>query len=147
MADPARALQPGPHMLARTAALGLVLGAVLLPVLLRARGPAPPARTCAPEGRGVLPRHWLGCAGDPGPRRDLAADERLALGLPIDPNVATERELAFVPGLSRGLARAVVLHREAQGAFATMDDLLAVKGIGPKRLARARTRLTVEAAR
>ncbi len=91
-------------MLARTAALGLVLGASLLPVLLRSRGSAAPPRACLPEGRGTPPRHWLGCAGDPGPRRDLAADERLVLGLPIDPNAAGERELAFVPGLSRRLA-------------------------------------------
>ncbi len=134
-------------MLARTAALALVLGAALLPVFLRPSGPVRPAGLCAPEGRGVLPRHWLGCAGDPGPRRDLAPDERLALGLPIDPNVAGERELAFVPGLSRKLARAVILHRAERGPFEAVDELLDVKGIGPKRLARARARLAVGGAR
>jgi competence protein ComEA len=134
-------------MLARTAALGLVLGASLLPVLLRSRGPASPARACVPEGRGAPPRRWLGCAGDPGPPRDLAGDERLVLGLPLDPNAADARELAFVPGLSRRLARAVVDHRAAHGPFETVDDLLAVKGIGPKRLERARSRLAVKGAR
>jgi competence protein ComEA len=134
-------------MLARSSALALVLVAALLPVLLRPRGPMPPVRGCAPEGRGTPPRHWLGCAGDPGPWRDLEPDERLALGLPIDPNEADERALAFVPGLSRKLARAVVLHRAAHGPFRTVDDLLAVKGIGPRRLERARARLSVQVGR
>lgn len=134
-------------MLARTAALAVVLGASLLPISLRGRGSAPPAPSCAPEGRGSPPRHWLGCAGDAGPRRDLSAGERLALGLPIDPNVAGERELAFVPGLSRRLAREVVRHRADHGPFAAVEDLLAVKGIGPKRLERARVRLVVDGRR
>lgn len=131
-------------MLPRIAALALILAAVLLPSLLR-KGREPP-RACSPEGRGRPPRHWLGCPGDPGPPRDLAADERLALGLPIDLNAAGERELAFVPGLSPRLARAVVERRNAAGPFGTVDDLLDVKGIGPRRLERARPRLFVRGA-
>lgn len=134
-------------MLARTAALSLVLLASLVPVLLRPRGPAPAARTCVEEGRGVPPRHWLGCAGDPGPPRDLTADERLVLGLPIDPNRAPAAALAWVPGLSAHLARAVVAYRDEHGPFEQVDDLLAVKGIGPRRLERARGSLAVERAR
>lgn len=134
-------------MLARTAALALVLAASLVPILLRARGPGPAPRVCTPEGRGFPPRHWLGCAGDPGPRRDLADDERLVLGLPLDPNQADERALAFVPGLSRRLAAEVVRHRQAHGRFEAVDNLLAVKGIGPKRLERARPSLLVPASR
>lgn len=104
-----------------------------------------PARhpACAPEGRGDVPRHWLGCAADPGPRRALAADERLVLGLPIDPNTAGTRELAFVPGLSRRLAEAIVEERAVHGAYARTADLLRVRGIGPKRLAAASPHLEV----
>ncbi len=134
-------------MLARTAALALLLGACLLPIALRGRGPAPPPRACTPEGRGTPPRRWLGCAGDPGPPRGLSDDERLVLGLPLDPNAAGERELAFVPGLSRKLAAEVVRHRQAHGRFEAVDDLLAVKGIGPRRLERARPHLVVPGAR
>lgn len=128
-------------MLARILSLSLLLGAVLSPSALRKRPESP--RSCAPEGRGTPPGHWLGCSGDPGPPRDLQADERLSLGLPIDLNTAGERELAFVPGLSRRLARAVVEHRRASGPFGSVDDLLAVKGIGPRRLEQARPRLLV----
>lgn len=93
------------------------------------------------------PRHWLGCAGDPGPRRDLAQDERAALGLSLDLNAASERELAFVPGLTRRLAAAVVAHRVAHGPFQRVEDLIEVKGVGPKRLERAVGSLQVAPAR
>ncbi len=128
-------------MLARTLALLLALAALLVPSVLRNRAESP--RSCPPEGRGTPPRHWIGCPADPGPRRDLLPDERLALGLAIDLNAADERALAFVPGLSPRLARAVVEHRAARGPFATVDDLLGVKGIGPGRLEKARRRLFV----
>ncbi len=119
---------------------------VLAPAALRRKVETPAPRPgCAPAGRGAPPRHWLGCATDPGPSRALAADERLALGLRIDPNTAGERELAHVPGLTRRLARAVVESRQAEGPFLEVDDLLRVRGIGPKRLAQARTALSVDA--
>ncbi len=132
-------------MLARLLALPLVLGAVLVPSGLRKLPES--LRSCPPEGRGVAPRHWLGCEGDPGPPRDLLPDERLALGLPIDLNSAGERELAFVPGLSPRLARAVVEYRASSGPFSDVDGLLSVKGIGPRRLEQARPWLLVPVAR
>jgi competence protein ComEA len=108
----------------------------------------PPSRPpCAPEGRGIPPRHWIGCASDPGPPRELAADERLALGLPVDANAAGARELAFVPGLSRRVAADLVADRDRNGPFASATDLLRVRGIGPKRLALAAPHLAFEAPR
>ena len=130
-------------MLARAAAAGLILAAVMIPSLPRKS--AEPRASCRPEGRGTPPRHWLGCQGDPGPPREPQDDERLVLGLPLDPNTAGERELAFVPGLSRHLARAVVTHRERKGPFRTVEELLEVKGIGPRRLEQARPHLSVGA--
>lgn len=131
-------------MLARSVALAIVLALSLAPVLLRSVHPGAAPR-CAPEGRGEVPRHWLGCAADPGPRRALEAEEQLVLGRPVDPNTASERALAHVPGLSRRLARAVVEHRQARGPFRSVEELLDVKGIGPRRLERARARLVVVA--
>jgi competence protein ComEA len=131
-----------PRRLALAVALALLLAAPAL--RRRAEMPAPP-RACRAEGRGAPPRHWLGCAADPGPARALEGGERLLLGLPLDPNVASARELAFVPGLSRALARAVVADREARGPFGRLDDLVRVRGIGPKRLARARVHLAISA--
>jgi competence protein ComEA len=127
----------------------LALAAVALLALSAARlrawleRPAPEPAVCAPEGRGVPPRHWLGCAGDPGPPRGLGGDERLVLGLPLDPNQATSRELACVPGLSRALAAEIVADRERRGPFPSVEDLGRVRGIGPRRLATAATHLSV----
>jgi competence protein ComEA len=130
----------------RRLALALVLVAVLsAPALLRLAQVPPAPRACAPAGRGEPPRHWLGCAADPGPSRALADDERLVLGLPLDPNRAEERVLAFVPGLSRRLAAEIVRERSARGPFASVEDVARVRGIGPKRLARAAPRLSVSA--
>jgi competence protein ComEA len=120
--------------LALAAALAAVLGAGRIRAWLERPSPRP---VCAPEGRGDPPRHWIGCAADPGPRRPLAADERLALGLPIDPNAADARALSFVPGLSGRLAAEVVADRGRNGPYASPEDLLRVRGIGPKRLALA----------
>jgi competence protein ComEA len=128
------------HRLALTALLVAVLAG---PALRRRAELPPPPRPCAPEGRGEPPRHWLGCAADPGPPRALADDERLLLALPLDPNDAEERVLAFVPGLSRRLAAELVAERRANGPFRGVEDVLRVRGIGPKRLARAAPYLAV----
>ncbi len=132
--------------MARRLALASVLLAVLAAPRLRAFLEVPAPRPgCIPEGRGSPPRHWLGCAADPGPPRALASDERLTLGLPIDPNVAGTRELAFVPGLSRALAEAIVRDRGINGPYGSASDLLRVRGIGPRRLASASPHLRVDA--
>jgi len=131
--------------MARRLATVLLLSALAAPPLLRAWLARPSAPTrCPPEGRGRPPRHWLGCAADPGSRRDLADDERLLLGRPLDLNAAGAPALAFVPGLSARLAAAVVADRAERGPFAAVDDLVRVDGIGPVRLGRARPSLTVE---
>jgi competence protein ComEA len=126
----------------------LVLLALGLPpackVLLARSGDGAAGRPgCAPSGRGVPPRHWLGCLPDRGPPRALADEERLLLGWPLDPNRAGARALAFVPGLTPRLARAVVEDRAIRGPFADVDALDRVAGIGPQRLARARAALAV----
>jgi competence protein ComEA len=122
----------------------ILLAALAAPPGLRllARRPAA-SPACQPGGRGQAPRHWLGCAADPGPSRDLTDEERLLLGLPLDPNTATARALAFVPGLSRRLAEAVVAERTRGGPFGSVEDLRRVSGIGVKRLQQARPSLRV----
>jgi len=59
----------------------LVLALLGIPPLLRAWAGRPGLSVrCAPEGRGEPPRHWLGCATDPGPARAPADDERVLSG-------------------------------------------------------------------
>jgi competence protein ComEA len=129
----------------RRFALVLVVLLALSPSLLRRLEARPRASSpCIPEGRGLPPRHWIGCAADPGPPRGLSGRERLLVGLPIELNRATADDLAPVPGLSARLAAAVVADRERRGVFPDVDALLRVRGIGPARLAKARSSLSVE---
>jgi competence protein ComEA len=125
-------------------ALAVLVALTLAPAAWRRVSARPAsAAACAPEGRGPPPSHWLGCAADPGPSRALADEERLLLGVPIDPNRASAGALAFVPGLGSGVAAAIVADRAERGPFASVDDIDRVRGIGPRRLARARPHLEV----
>lgn len=67
----------------------------------------------------------------------------------IDPNTADWAELARLPGIGETTARRIIAHREdilaqldehpenaRHPAFATIEDLDAVRGIGPKTLER-----------
>ena len=53
----------------------------------------------------------------------------------VDLNRATVAELDQLPGVGPSTARAIVDHRARNGPFASVDDLLAVRGIGPAKLA------------
>ena len=66
----------------------------------------------------------------------------MLLGLPLDLNRATARELGFVPGISPALAAEVVADRGRDGRFGSVEELIRVSGIGPRRLARAAPFLT-----
>ncbi len=130
-----------PRRLALVAACALTL----VPVTLRGLATRPlRSCDCAPDGRGIAPRHWIGCATDEGPRRDLTGRERLLAGVLIDVNAATPEDLAAVPGLSARLAVSVVAERICKGPFKSLDDLIRVRGIGPTRLARARPYLAIK---
>lgn len=61
----------------------------------------------------------------------------------VDVNRATATELVAVPGIGPRLAQAIVELRESRGSFATLDDLLEVRGIGEKNLAHFADYLTV----
>lgn len=53
----------------------------------------------------------------------------------IDVNRASAAELALLPGIGPALAGRIVEDRERNGPFATLDDLVRVRGIGPAILA------------
>ncbi len=59
----------------------------------------------------------------------------------VDLNRATAGELDALPGIGPVLARRIVEHRAAHGPFARPEDLLAVRGIGPRLLERLRGRV------
>jgi competence ComEA-like helix-hairpin-helix protein len=62
---------------------------------------------------------------------------------PVNLNTATSEELQLVPGIGPATADKILQMRKAYGAFKSVDDLLAIRGIGPKRLEKMRKYLTV----
>jgi competence protein ComEA len=68
------------------------------------------------------------------------ADESSRL---VDVNTAGAEQLESLPGVGPATAQAILDERERRGSFATVDDLLDVRGIGPAKLEALRDRVTV----
>lgn len=62
---------------------------------------------------------------------------------PVNLNTAGSVELQRVPGIGPATAEKILQMRKSYGAFKSVDDLLAIKGIGKKRLDKMRKYLTV----
>lgn len=61
----------------------------------------------------------------------------------VNINLATVDQLDTLEGIGSTRAKAIIQYREQHGPFQSVDDLLQVKGIGPKLLETIRDRLTV----
>ncbi len=79
---------------------------------------------------------WAGVA--------FAADPEPARG-PLDLNRATAEELETLPGIGAAKAAAILEARDAQGGFSSLDELEAVRGIGPALMAKLRPLVAVGA--
>jgi len=62
---------------------------------------------------------------------------------PVNINTATSEELQQVPGIGPATAEKILQMRKSYGAFKSVDDLLAIRGLGQKRLEKMRKYLTV----
>lgn len=65
-----------------------------------------------------------------------SGSHKLQPGQTLDINTASEAELTQLPGVGPSLARRIVEYREANGPFATVDDLQNVSGIGSSKFAK-----------
>ncbi|MGI6656352.1 MAG: ComEA family DNA-binding protein [Desulfobulbus sp.] len=61
----------------------------------------------------------------------------------VNINTATADELATLSGIGPVKAEAIVAHRDANGAFKTVDELTKVKGIGDKILEKNKDNITI----
>lgn len=62
----------------------------------------------------------------------------------INLNLADWHEFSNLPGVGEALAKRIVEERETNGRFNSAEDLLRVKGIGKKKLAKMKKYLTME---
>jgi len=62
---------------------------------------------------------------------------------PININTANSEQLQQVPGIGPATAQKILQMRKSYGPFKSVDDLLAIRGLGQKRLNKMRKYLTV----
>lgn len=66
-----------------------------------------------------------------------------AVATTININTASSDQLTALHGIGEVKAAAIVAHRTAHGPFRSVDDLVEVKGIGPKLVEKNRNAVTV----
>lgn len=131
-----QALTPAERRGALVVVLLLAIGA--FHDLWRATHPLPPASAADP----AVPAETAAAdAGAPRPDSGSAPDASGRLDL----NRATARDLDALPGIGPVLAGRIVAHRERYGRFTRPEDLLAVRGIGPRLFERLRPRVRATA--
>ena len=62
----------------------------------------------------------------------------------VNVNLASAQELVVLKGIGPAKAAAIVAYREAHGTFQAIDDLIKVKGIGEKTLAKNRDYIVLQ---
>src|SRR6266849_7305993 len=62
---------------------------------------------------------------------------------PVNLNTATSEQLQQVPGIGPATAGKILQMRKTYGPIKSVDDLLAIRGLGAKRLEKMRKYLTV----
>lgn len=78
----------------------------------------------------------------------LASGPAFAAAAPagkVNLNTATVAQLEELPGIGPALAARIVEHRQKNGSFKTVEDLMAVRGIGEKNFSKIQGLLSVGA--
>jgi competence protein ComEA len=76
-----------------------------------------------------------------GPRLNARPTDRARVAHGMDLNSADVSQLEQVPGLGPKTARAIAEHRDAHGPFASVENLLDVRGVGPVTFEKVRDQL------
>jgi len=62
----------------------------------------------------------------------------------VNINTADAEELATLPGVGPKTAAAILAYRQEHGSFRRVEDLLEIRGIGEKKLAKMRDWIVVK---
>lgn len=62
----------------------------------------------------------------------------------INLNTATQKQLVTLPGVGKKKAAAIIEYRTKNGKFKNLEDVMKVKGIGPKMLNKFKNQLTLQ---
>jgi competence protein ComEA len=66
------------------------------------------------------------------------------LSIPVNINTAGVEDFDILPGVGPKTAQAIVEFRETHGKFSSLEDLLQVRGIGPKKFDSLRPHITLQ---
>jgi competence protein ComEA len=69
--------------------------------------------------------------------------QKLALGMPIDLNRATEEDLLLIPGIGEATAKKILEFKSKKICFTKIEEMMEIKGIKEKKLAKLRLYLYV----
>jgi competence protein ComEA len=64
----------------------------------------------------------------------MEVKERMLLGIPLDPDLLDAAEWAELPGIGPVLSERIVADRHKNGAFGSLEGVLRVPGVGPRKL-------------
>ena len=103
--------------------------------------PSSPRRE-APRPSRARPDFWWDTSARPASQTRSGPTARRELP-PIDLNAASVEELQGLPGIGVRAANRIAEHRARHGRFKSVDDLEAVEGFDPHRVARLAPRATV----
>jgi competence protein ComEA len=63
---------------------------------------------------------------------EMSSFYKMTLGIPISLNGESVTGLTALPGIGPGLAKAIVKERSKRGDFKSLDEIVSIRGIGPK---------------
>jgi competence protein ComEA len=66
-----------------------------------------------------------------------------AVTTPVNLNTATAADLQALPGVGAATARLIIEHREKNGGFKKIEELMNIKGIGEKSFLKLKPMVTV----
>jgi len=102
---------------------------VIVPRIIQPPYPFPTVNRPAPGGAAAPRTH-------PRTAKSPSKTEGGEHGRTVNVNTATAEDLERLPGIGPVLARRIIAHRDQQGLFRRLDDLLQVQGVGRRLLRR-----------